>query len=167
MDRDGLLTLYSYNIYANRLVLDTVERLTEEELTRQCSPSHGSVHRLLGHMLGCESFFLSQCQGEPDAFDYTALPTLAHLRDFWRKLEQQQLEFIRSLTHAKLARQMMVELRGQSLIFPVWQLLLQALVHSVHHRGELSIVLTDLGYPLPTLDILLYFIQQSGQGWPD
>jgi len=167
MDQDGLLTLYTYNIYANKLMFDTVGQLTEAEFNQQCSPSHGSVHRLLGHMLGCESFFLAQCQGKPDEFDYTALPTLALLRGYWTKLEEQQLDFIHSQNQADLARQVQVELRGESLVFPAWQLLLQAMVHSIHHRGELSIVLTELGHPLPTLDILLYFIHQSGQDWPD
>jgi uncharacterized damage-inducible protein DinB len=39
-------------------------------------------------------------------------------------------------------------------------------MHSTHHRGELSIVLTELGYPLPTLDIIVHFAEQSGQAWP-
>jgi uncharacterized damage-inducible protein DinB len=45
-------------------------------------------------------------------------------------------------------------------------LMLQSLIHSVHHRGELSIVMTGLGHPLPTLDIILHFARESGQPWP-
>lgn len=37
---------------------------------------------------------------------------------------------------------------------------------SFHHRGELSVVCTGLGYPLPTMDIILHFINQSGQSSP-
>jgi hypothetical protein len=32
MDRDGLLALYDYNLYANRLMLDVAAQLTEDEL---------------------------------------------------------------------------------------------------------------------------------------
>jgi uncharacterized damage-inducible protein DinB len=45
-------------------------------------------------------------------------------------------------------------------------LLAQAFVHSTHHRGELSIVLSHLGHPLPTLDIIIPFVTWSGQKWP-
>ncbi|MDO9121852.1 MAG: DinB family protein, partial [Anaerolineaceae bacterium] len=47
-----------------------------------------------------------------------------------------------------------------------WQLLTQSLLHSAHHRGELSIVMTGLGHPLPTLDAIIAFIHESGQTWP-
>ncbi len=43
MNRDGLMVLYSYIAYANRMLLETVERLTAEEFSQQCNPSHGSV----------------------------------------------------------------------------------------------------------------------------
>lgn len=43
MNRDGLMVLYSYIGYANRMLLETVERLTAEEFSQQCNPSHGSV----------------------------------------------------------------------------------------------------------------------------
>jgi len=46
-----------------------------------------------------------------------------------------------------------------------WQMLTQSLIHSVHHHGELSIVMTGLGYPLPTLDPILKYIRDSGQVW--
>ncbi len=33
MNRDGLMVLYSYIAYANRMLLETVERLTAEEFS--------------------------------------------------------------------------------------------------------------------------------------
>ena len=166
INRDGLLALYTYNAYANRLVLDTVEKLTEEEFARECSPSHGSVHGLLAHMLAGEAFFLAHCQGQPFEIEPARLSSPADVRRYWSELEQEQHDTLTSLTEADLIREIQVELRDQPLVFAVWQLLLQALVHSIHHRGELSIVLTGLGHPLPTLDVILHFIKQSGQSWP-
>jgi uncharacterized damage-inducible protein DinB len=49
---------------------------------------------------------------------------------------------------------------------PLWLLLMQAFVHSTLHRGELSIVLSNFGHPLPTLDIIIPFIEWNGQIWP-
>ncbi|KPL20408.1 MAG: hypothetical protein AMJ93_12005 [Anaerolineae bacterium SM23_84] len=166
INRDGLMALYSYNAYANGLLLDTVEKLTEEQFSRRCSPSHGSVRSLLLHMLECEAFFLAQCQGQRFELEVASLPALADIRRQWRQLAEEQQGWITSLTHAGLTRQVRLELRGQELVFAVWELLLQAVVHSVHHRGELSVVCTGLGYPLPTMDIILHFIKQRGQSWP-
>ena len=150
IDQDGLLSLYAYNIYANKLVLDTIENLTEKEFAQECSPSHGSVHGLLIHILECEAFFLAQCQGRSVELDLVDLSTLPSIRQYWSKLEQEQLDFIGSLNKTEIIRDIPVQIREQKLVFPMWELLAQALIHSVHHRGELSIVLTALNHPLPT-----------------
>ncbi len=166
MNRDGLMTLYAYNAYANGLLLDTVEKLSPEEFLQRCSPSHGSVRSLLLHMLECEAFFLAQCQGQRFELEVATLPSVPDIRRQWRQLERQQECWITSLTDAEWTRQVALELRGQKLVFAVWELLLQAVIHSVHHRGELSVVCTGLGYPLSTMDIILHFINQNGQSWP-
>jgi uncharacterized damage-inducible protein DinB len=165
INQDGLLSLYTYNAYANRLVLDTIENLTEQEFMQECSPSRGSVRGLLTHMVECEAFFLAQCQNRSIELDSVDLSTLANIRQYWSKLEQEQLDFIGSLGDDEILHDIPVRIREQPLVFPIWQLLAQALIHSVHHRGELSIVLTGLNHPLPTLDIILHFIKESRQNW--
>jgi uncharacterized damage-inducible protein DinB len=162
MNRDGLLALSAYNAYANHLVLDIVERLTGDELTRPSSPSHESVLKMVWHMLAVEANFLARCQGTP--IERPDLPTLADLVRYWAELEQAAQDFIAARTDDDLKREVVAF--SQPLRFPIWQLMLQAFMHSTHHRGELSVVLTELGYPLPTLDIIVYFAEQSGQAWP-
>ena len=38
--------------------------------------------------------------------------------------------------------------------------------HATQHRAELGIVLGQMGHPLPTMDIIVHFMHQSGQPWP-
>lgn len=165
MNREGLLALTRYNAYANRLVLQAASHLPEADLDRQASPSHGSARGLLKHMLECETWFLAFCQGQPCAVDVDSLATLPQLSTAWEELAFRQETFVIQLQPADLEREVLVHLRNTEYHFPVWKLLTQALIHSTHHRGELSIVLTGLGCPLPTLDILLHFMQESGQIW--
>jgi len=54
MNRYSLYILHNNNVYANNLVLETAAKMTEEKLSRESSPSHGSVMNLLQHMFGCE-----------------------------------------------------------------------------------------------------------------
>jgi uncharacterized damage-inducible protein DinB len=164
-DRNGLLALQAYNAYANQLMFQTIEKMSPEEFVQPASPSHGSVRGLLSHMLECEAFFLASCQGQSIELSPDDFSTLPDIRQYRRQLEAEQLAFIQSLDAAGAEREISVQLGSHPLVFPVWQLLAQALIHSIHHRGELSIVLTELGRPLPTLDIILQFIEQSGQKW--
>jgi len=163
MNRDGLLALYTYNAYANHLVLDGLGQLSEDEFTRESGPSHGSIRGLLLHVLECEAWFLALCQERqaqvPDP------RTLADIRLYWGNLMREQQDFVASLTESDRARDFSIELRDRPFHFPVWQLLMQAFVHSTHHRGELAILLGQMGHPLPTLDIIIHFAKESGQEW--
>lgn len=164
MNRDGLLALYTYNAYANCIVLDGIGELSADEFTRESSRSHDSIHGLLLHMLRCEVGFLTRCQERevqvPD------LRTLADIRLYWGSLMREQQDFIAPLTESDLARDFSIQLRDRPFHFPAWQLLVQAFVHSTHHRGELAILLGQMGHPLPTLDIIIHLAKENGQEWP-
>ena len=167
MDKQGLIELSDYTEYANGLVLDVARKMTPEELERSSSPSHGSVLGLLRHMFGCEAFFLARCQGNPpgpaergDALSFE------ELIDAWRGVAEERKAYLAATSEADLAGGAEMRVGGQRLGFTRAQMLVQSLVHSIHHRGELSIVMTGLGYPLPTLDIILHFNRQSGREWP-
>ncbi len=162
MDRDGLVTWARYHAYANGLVLAVMEQLTEDELARPSSPSRGSARGLLRHLLGADAFFLALCRGRA-AVELPAFSSLVELREFWRGVETEMQTFIAGLTPEDLAREVALpfQLNGKSLRLPVWQLLTQVFQHATHHRGELSIVLSELGHPLPTLDIILFFAREQ------
>lgn len=161
----GLQVLYSYNTYAAELLFDTLEKLSGDDFTRPSSPSHGTVQKLVLHVLDCEAFFLGACGGPALEAELEGLSSVPDLHAFSLRLAAAQQQFISSLTPEEALRTVPVRFKDPPLIFPVWQLLAQAAIHSTHHRGELSIVLTGLGHPLPTLDILLQFVQESGQSW--
>ncbi len=162
--RDALLTLYDYNTYANHLVLDAVGQLSEAEQAHQPARSHGSIRHLLLHMLAVEAGYLANCQERVS--DRPDLVSLPELRRFWDDVARRMRAYIAALDEAGLARPATISIAGQELRFPVWQMLLQACMHSAHHRGELAILLGERGHPPATLDIIVHFARQSGQPWP-
>jgi uncharacterized damage-inducible protein DinB len=166
MESSMLATLYDYNAYANQLVFETAAHLTEEEFTQRSSPSRESVQVLLRHLLMTETFFLESCLERALLPELDQQVTLADLQSYQQQLAQEQLAYIQMLTDTDLQREIDFQIGPQPLHLPLWQMLIQAFVHSTHHRGELSIVLSQLGHPLPTLDIILPFVEWSGQTWP-
>lgn len=164
MQPNLLLALYEYNRYANHTVLETAGKLRLTDLYRESSPSHGSVFGLLAHMLAVETGYLANCQGEQ--FKFERPTTLEDLSQRWDALAEGQLAFLAGLNESQLAEVVPARIGSQDFQFPRWQLLAQALIHSTHHRGELSIILTEIGQPLPVLDIIIPFAEQSGQPWP-
>lgn len=141
--------------------------MTEDELTRQSSPSQGSVKGLLLHFIVCEYSFLLRCTGTPlesitEDFDHFSF---TQIRDFFTRVSVLRKEFLESASEDTLNELVQLTIRGKPLTLPRWQMLAQSLLQSIHHRGELSIVMTSLGYPLPTLDPIIQFVNESGQVW--
>lgn len=166
MNRESLLELCEYNDYATALVLGIVACLSPEEMTRPISPSHGSVLKLLQHMFSTEAYFLAVCQGDRLETSGEDLQTLKTLQDHWIALAEERREYLVSISAEELQAQESVQIRERVFHFPRWQMVLQALLHAAHHRGELSIILSEAGHPLPTLDVIIQFARQSGQEWP-
>ncbi|MRR31022.1 hypothetical protein EG834_12010 [bacterium] len=168
LNKPAIIVLHNYNSYANQLVLQTAAAMDEGAFTAQSSPSHGSVQALLTHMLTTEFFFLARSEGKPvnpkSAPDKALnLPEIAVA---FSQLADERLKYLNWVTEEKLTEVIEIPIGGQNFKLARWQLLTQSLLHSAHHRGELSIVMTGLGHPLPTLDPIIEFLHESGQTWP-
>jgi uncharacterized damage-inducible protein DinB len=168
LDNSALLVLHEYNEYANNLVLDAAGKLREADLTCISSPSHGTVLGLLFHLLGTETHFLQACLGKEleSQVDDLKMPSLCQIREKLSEVSCKRAGYLKRATDAEILQPVEVLIGGKLLTLPRWQLITQSLLHSAHHRGELSIVMTNLGRPLPTLDVIIQFVQNSGQEWP-
>ncbi len=166
MNRSALMILHSYNRFAGSLLFEAAAQLTPQQLTLPCSPSHGSVMGLLQHMLGTEIYFLLACQGKSMPTPPTVVPSLEQLRDFFSQVSDERECYLQNVTEEELQAEIDVQIGPGTVRLSRWQLLAQSILGSVHHRGELSIVMTGLGRPLPTMDAILQFVADSGQEWP-
>jgi uncharacterized damage-inducible protein DinB len=167
INKSSLLVLHNYNDHANSLVLETAAKLDEQAFTTTSSPSHGSVQGLLTHMLTTEFFFLARSEGKPILPKSPAAAlSLEEIRLTFAQVAAERRKYLDWVSEELLAQEILVPIGGQEFQLARWQLLAQSLMHTAHHRGELSIVLTGLGFPLPTLDIIIEFVNESGQHWP-
>lgn len=164
MDQDLLLALARYNAYANRLLFGVVQRLSQAEYQFESQRSHSSVEKMLRHMLGTERGFLALCQGR--TVERAPQMTAAEAGAAFAAIDAEIIAYITGLSGEELECKTALILKEQPLELPVWQYLVQVFVHATHHRGELSILLTELGFPLPTMDIIIHFVEESGQTWP-
>ena len=167
MDRSSLYALHTYYVYANDLLLETAAKMTVEELTCESSPSHGSVMNLLQHMFGCEYFFTMECMNcvaDPSE-ERLCGRSITELIECFSVLNATRGNYLSKVIDFELEEEITLNLGRGDVTLQRWQFIAQSLLHSVHHRGELSIVMTKLGYPLPTLDPILMYIRESGPAW--
>lgn len=166
MKADIIKALAQYNNRANKILLDAASKLSDEQFANTPSPSRESVKMLLLHLIMVEAAYYARCRGETPHFNPDAYQTFSAVQDFANATANELTRLTNSLTEKDYARQVTSKFGEESLYFPMWQMLLHTLMHTARHRGELSIILSQLGHPLPIPDIIVQFADASGQDWP-
>ncbi len=166
MKTEFLKALAQYNNQANNILMNAASKLTAEEFANTPSPSRESVKMLLLHLIVVEAAYYARCRGSKFSFDPKAFPAFDTVQDFANATANDLTRLMDSLTEDDYTRRVTTTFGDRLLHFSIWQMLLHAFMHSARHRGELSIILSQLGRPLPIPDLIVQFADQSGQTWP-
>lgn len=162
MSVEMIRTLYNYNAWANRRVLDTAARLSPEQLQATMGASFDSIHATLVHVMGAQWIWLSRWLGTSPTIllnpaDY---PDLAAVRQRWDEIERDTQAFVQALDEAGLARVVNYRnTRGSPFAYPLWQLMLHQVNHATQHRSEVAMVMTEFGHSPDGLDLTRYLSQ--------
>ena len=154
-----LEVLYDYGYWANRHLFEVLSQLSPEQFTQDLAGSYGSLRNTLVHMLSAEWGWLDRCGGTArgpalKAADYL---TLASVTDRWQQVEGYIRQFLGSLRDEDLDRPITFALGdGPKHTLPMGRILHHAANHSVHHRGQVALLLRMLGYAPRNFDILFY-----------
>ncbi len=157
----------AYNAWANRRIYDAAAGLTVEEWQRDTGTFFKSLMGTLNHILVADRIWLKRMTGEGDA--PTKLDAIIHaefgkLQKAREAEDRRIIDWIGGLREADLAGRFtyitVTDVRTVS------QRLAPALSHlfnhQTHHRGHAHAILTALGKPSVTLD-LIYF-QRTPEG---
>lgn len=158
-----LVRLYAYGAWADARLLAVVARLTPEEFARPVAGSYGSVRDTLVHVMSAAWGWVERCGGrargarlKPE--DY---PTPDALITQWARVEGHARELLAGLTDDDLAREVAFAFGGPTSVATVGALLQHAALHAVHHRGQVALLLRELGHAPGNFD-MLYFAVERG-----
>ncbi len=152
--------LYAYNRWADRRTLAAAERLTPEQLTRDCHSSFRSVRDTLAHILGAEWIWLERWHGRSPRALLSAgeFPTVGALRERWAEVEAGQQAFLAALTEGVLRQRIAyINTKGERLEYALWQMLVHVVNHSTYHRGQVTTMLRQIGGAPAATDLLDFY----------
>lgn len=166
MTVNDLHILFDYSYWANEKLLHVISQLTLEEFTQPVAGSYGSVRNTLVHVLSTEWGWLDRCGGPQrgsrlEADDY---PTPESLLETWTRVETYVRGFLERLGNEDLTRKAQYNgAGGAARSMPVGELLHHAATHAVHHRGQVALLLRELGYAPGNVDLLFYYADRRGE----
>lgn len=161
MDRDDIQLLYEYDRWANGRVLTAASALAAEQFTRDLGGSFRSVRDTLVHIIGGEWMWLEYWKQKvhtPEVianlktrhgtlFNPAGFPDAGAVKAKWTEVEAVQVEFVSAVTNESL-NQLIPARGGEATLAHLMQHLAN---HSTYHRGQVSLMLRQLGAePLPT-----------------
>ena len=172
MDLATLETLFRYNEWANEQMFAAVAAVAPDDFARSASPSQGSLRDTLTHIVWSEWIWLQRWTGVTDlvfqpadfgqvprhlVFVATDFPDAASLRERSRAIGADLLAFVRRLSPDDLPRIHSHRTpSGHLWDRSLWRLLLHAVNHSTYHRGQVAMMLRQIGCAPAATDFVTY-----------
>ena len=159
-----LARLYDYSCWANQRLLGVASQLTPNEFTRHVAGSYGSVRNTLVHILSAEWGWLERCGGLPrgDRLKPEDFPTLESIRTVWVRVETEMRTYLDGLREEDLTEEITFAFGpGPRHSVGRGDLLQHAVFHAVHHRGQIALLLRELGRAPGNVDLLYYTIEKQ------
>jgi uncharacterized damage-inducible protein DinB len=163
MTPEEVRSLYDYNAWANRRILDACAALSEEQFSRAIISSFPSVRDTLQHIFGGEYLWLERWHGR----SHSAIPpaeaaNLATLRSGWEKIDADLLQFARGLGAEDLDRvHTYRNTAGKEFSTPMKVMLQHLANHSTYHRGQIIMMLRQLGAKPIDTDLIVYYRERA------
>jgi uncharacterized damage-inducible protein DinB len=161
VNQQDLRTLLDYHYWARDRVLDALEPLTPEQLTRDMGNSFKSIHETVAHVYAAEWAWHERWHGRSPTALLPAdqFPDLASIRRQWSELEAKMRSYVDGLSDDGASRVIEYKLlSGRAGSSPVWQMLQHVVNHASYHRGQVTTMLRQLGaQPPKSLDMIGYY----------
>jgi uncharacterized damage-inducible protein DinB len=162
---DDLVSLFAYNRWADRRMLDACRKLSPEQYAAEPVPGWASVRASVVHLASATSNWIRRVAGEVVGGPLTEadLPTVEEAE---RRLDEayQTLEGLwPALTPERLATPRPFQLRGQSWVLPPWVVLRHVVNHATYHRGQVASKLKRFGVEQPATDFVFWALEQVTQ----
>lgn len=158
----------AYNSWANTQLYDAALELSEDEFNRDTGAFFRSMMATLNHILVADRIWMKRFTGEgqaPAMLDTILFSDVAKLRAAREAEDQRIADYVEGLTEKALTGRFtymtVTDMRTVS------QRLAPALAHifnhQTHHRGQAHAILTSLGKPSLTLDLIYFQRTENGR----
>ncbi len=163
---DDIASLYDYNRWADRRILDACRKLTPEQYGAEPVPGWSSVRDTIIHLAIATDGWLRGVAGEdvqtvPDPAELQTLDAAESL------LEQAYRRFdsiVPDLTPELLATPREFRGRGRTAVLPPWAVLRHIVNHSTYHRGQVAAKLKRMGVDPPVTDLIFWVMERMQAG---
>ena len=154
--------LYAYTKWADGRMFEAVSKLTPEQWAKDLGSSLKSTRDTVVHLVSAQWIWISRWKGETPKGMWAAadFPSQASILEKWEPLARDLAAFVGDQTEESVAKPLTYKnLKGESLTYPLGQLMLHTVNHSTYHRGQVTTLLRQLGAQPLSSDLVVYYAE--------
>jgi uncharacterized damage-inducible protein DinB len=161
---DLLLEIQRHSAWANRQILAAAERMPVEQLRTPIGEGgYGDLLETLLHMYDAQMTWLERATTGTNGpvLGIAEVSSIAALRGLWDELDVHMEVYINGLSDAMLRE--VVSYRsyyGSEGRYSHRDMFLHQAFHAHQHRGEVALVLSQLGYSPGEIDVIDYLVSE-------
>ena len=145
--------MVNHNIACREPILETLEKLTSEDLTKDMGKS--SIRDILVHLMNAEKYWISLLSNAKfehlDSKDFT---DISNIRTAWCEIGDRTIDFIKNLQENQLLHVRNVMWKKGTMSFTVGKALIHMATHETHHRGLIVGLIRQMGVEPPDVNML-------------
>jgi uncharacterized damage-inducible protein DinB len=166
MTQKEIRLLYDYDKWGDLKILEVVAPLTEDQYKKDLGSSFGGIQGTLVHILSANRVWLSRWTGKsPELLKAEKFPKVEIVK---KQLDMYHFEvgnFLQSLLEEKLNDPLQyTDFKGITYFQPLCQQMQHKVNHSSYHRGQIIMMLRQLGAIVVSTDLINYIRQKDGNG---
>src|SRR5262245_46440379 len=143
----------------NSRIYEACARLSDEQRKRDMGAFFKSIHGTLNHLLLGDRLWMGRLTGFPftiRSLDQALYAEFDELRAERAKTDDDIVAWVRSLSGEEFAGQLsyMSVVNPELRTFPFWVAVTQLFSHQIHHRGQVTTLLTQQGVDPGVTDLI-------------
>ena len=161
LGKEMLVTQFGYNAWANGRILNEAAKVDDEQLNMASVVGERSLRQILVHLAQVEKVW--RLLAEMGHVERDQLPDDDSLRNvdaIQRVLVEEQHKmgtYLSGLEEDELAAELTItRWDGIKVVMTRWHMLAHLLMHSMQHRSETAVLVTNYGHSPSDIDFLFY-----------
>ena len=148
MTKQYFKEIAEYNLWANTIVCDWLEQITDEQWNKEIFSSFNSIQETVLHIISAEKAWLQRFKKQPvEWLQSTYRGTKNEHIKLWKDKSAELKAFIDAFDENDLNKNLdFKRLNGDAYSMPYYQLFAHVVNHATYHRGQLVTMLRQAGF---------------------
>jgi len=166
MNKEEIQLLYEYDKWADSRLFEVIAVLTGDQYKKNLNSSFGGIQGTFVHILSANKVWLDRWTGrKPEPLSVENFPEIEIFKKQWDMYQCGISNFLQSLTDERLNTPLQYsDFKGNIYNESLFQLMLHKVNHSSYHRGQLVMMLRQLGMEVVSTDMITYIRQKEKHG---